>query len=167
MSDHHCPNSTTPITPGAYLRKRRAAAGVTLPQIATCLAALHHGPSGPGGPPRAASFLQRLSMRRRLAAAEHDRQHFTLCEVELLALLVPLDPRVYEQLVDLDLAGPDSGMPVPRLCRSCGCSFLDSCVDDFGITCTWARFDPNRCTSCVVWPAASHPRPSGPQELAA
>ena len=151
MSDHQCPVSTTPMTPGTYLRKRRVTAGFSIDHVAAGLDVLGRqylqccGDAAPWHP----SILRRLTLRRRLRAAEENRLLFTLREVERLGLLIRLDPNVYEQLVDLHLAGPDSGLPEPHVCRSCACSFLDPCVDEHG-TCGWARLDSGMCTACAA-----------------
>ena len=131
---------TQPLSPGAYLTLRREAAGLGLMQAASSLAACPWAIGRPG-------MLAVRQARRRLQSAEDNVQHLTLPRAEALASVIPLDPRVYEQLVDLHLAGPGSGLPVPQVCQLCACSWFDPCHDAHGQVCAWAS--PDLCTSCA------------------
>ena len=132
------PEPAPPFTPGAYLKRRRSLAGIALAPVARELAAL---------PLRGAPAAAELAiLEQRLARAEADAEPLTLCAVELVANSFALDARVYEQLVDLHLAGPASGLPVPQLCRSCACSFFDPCHTTHG-PCSWA--EPDLCSACA------------------
>jgi hypothetical protein len=100
------------ITPGQYLRIRRERAGFGLLQLAPTLAAL----PWLTGRSHADDIA---NARRRIERAESDSQHLTLPQAEALAMLVPMDPEIYEQLVDLHLSGDKGRFPQPQLCPTC------------------------------------------------
>ena len=92
--------------------------------------------------------LARLSIR--ISEAERNSQFLTLHEAEALSRVISLDPAVYVQLVDLYLAGPGAdgeydGLPAPRVCRACACSWSNSCPG----SCAWSDADPTICTTCA------------------
>lgn len=134
-------------TPGAYLDRRRVAAGLTREQVADRLAALPYAIV-------AATPAHIALLTDRLAAAELEGQHFTQPQAALLRQIFRFDVDVYLQLIDLQAAGPGSGLPVPHVCTSCACSWWMACVDDTG-PCAWSDADPNRCTHCAPAPAAT------------
>lgn len=128
------------MSPGKYLQLRRAHTGLGLIQAAATMAALPWTVRNPG--PTAKNRAH-----ARLLAAEEDREHFTLPEVESLGTVIPLDPQVYVQLVDLHLAGPTACLPRPQVCRECACSWMDPCLSDHAEPCAWA--EANLCTTCA------------------
>ena len=71
--------------PSSYRRFRSDARGVRLRRV-------HRPTRGRIG-----------QLQHRLAAAETDREFFTLCEAQILRNVFPFDPNIYEQLVDLRL----------------------------------------------------------------
>lgn len=133
--------------PGAYLQRRREVAGLTREQVADRLAALPWAIAP-------ASSAQREALARRIATAELDGQHFNDPQAALLRQIVPFDVWSYQALVHLDVAGAGWGLPVPHLCRACGCSFNDPCTGADG-TCAWVEDDPTLCTACPPTPAAT------------
>jgi len=144
-----------PMSPGTYIRKRRLMAGVTAAEAAGALAALeilaHRPTRGRIG-----------QLQHRLAAAETDREFFTLCEAQILRNVFPFDPNIYEQLVDLRLAGPGSALPQPQVCRNCACSWHDACIGTDG-PCAWHEED--LCTVCATTGAAEHVHRRRPLQL--
>ncbi|BBC72894.1 conserved hypothetical protein [Altererythrobacter sp. B11] len=136
------------ITPGAYLRLRREAARMGIRQVAAELAALPFAVMWPGP-----AEIARLAAR--IGAAEDDTEPFTLAEAELLQHAFRFDWSVYAQLIDLH-ADPasDGTLPVPQICRSCGCSWHDPCVRS-GAPCAWTDHNAELCTACAHRPAPS------------
>lgn len=135
------------MTPGTYLRKRREARGLTLAEAAGRLAARWNRPVSP-------AELARLEAR--FAAAEADRAHLDHGAAIELSDAVPLDPRVYVELVDLH-ADARCGLPEPQVCRECACSWHDPCLEPTAdglhrLPCAWAdplaAPDEALCTAC-------------------
>ncbi|WP_338445928.1 hypothetical protein V5F89_12335 [Pelagerythrobacter marensis] len=145
------------MSPGTYIRKRRTMAGVSVAQASGALAALeilaHRTVRGRIG-----------QLQQRLAAAEADRDHFTLCEAQILRNVFPFDPNVYEQLVDFHLAGPGAALPEPQICRNCACSYFDACMGTDG-PCAWHSDD--LCTVCANTGGAEHVNRHRPLRLIA
>lgn len=141
------------MSPGSYLRKRREAARLSLSDVARLVAKLPW-PVGPA----AAAEVERV--RIRLAAAECDSEPFAVSQAELLRHAFRLDLTVYAQLLDLHAAGAGTfaafGLPVPRVCRSCACSWHDACSTAFG-PCAWTVNEPDLCTACAPRPAGLAP----------
>ena len=113
-----------PVTAGGYLRMRREAAGVTLPEVA------------------------RIYARNALGAAAAE---LMLGEAEnnLIPLGEPAINRLREIFafaadIYLDLA---AGLPPPDLCRICACSWNDPC-EDGGHGCAWLDASHTICTAC-------------------
>lgn len=125
------------ITPGAYLKHRRTAAGLTPADIA---ARLHVEP-------------YRFDVRARaewIELIEADAQPMDVDLVVALREIYQFDLRVV-----LILSRIAQGFPAnpPRLCRVCACSWEDPCIDTARNTaCAWA--EPDLCTACVGTPAA-------------
>jgi hypothetical protein len=132
------------LSPGAYLRKRREAAGVTLDDMAAQLAGLPWRVRPPH-PSDVALMLERLE------AAEADRDNLTVLQASLVLNVFPLDIEVYEQLLLHHHARRAPwiarSVPIPRVCRRCACSDRDGCRTDRGM-CAWARGEPALCTAC-------------------
>ena len=112
------------MTPGAYLRMRREAAGVSLVEIA----------AGFSTQPRLAEHLR----AELIELVERDVQPPSFATVELLIAFFDFDRAVLIGLI----AGAE-----PQLCRVCACSEGDPCVTEHGETCSWDA--PDLCTACV------------------
>lgn len=130
-----------PMSPGTYLEKRRLAARLTIDDLAVRLAAL---PSLSGYDP--------AKLRSNLARAELSEGFFEGQPASMLARVLPFDPEIYAQLVDLHSAGlGDSGtswgLPVPTVCRRCACSWANACSDASG-PCSWSDSEADLCTRC-------------------
>ena len=141
---------TSPMSPGTYLRKRREAANLSLEIAAFRLATLPEAAL-----PAQVGAIDRLAFR--LADAEEDRAPLDLAQAGLLRRVYAFDLDAYEKLLLLHLAGPESGLPQPQLCRTCGCSWNDACLTGTG-PCAWSD-DPTLCTACVP---ATAPVQAGP-----
>jgi len=142
------------MSPGTYLRKRREAAGLDLRTTAARLAGLPWVL-------RAPSERDVGLLAARLGLVEADRWDLTRPQLDLVRTVIRIDPQVYEQLVQLHQAGPDSGLPIPSICRACGCTWFVACVDDDGHACSWASAAEDLCTACA--PAAQPDWPDAPQ----
>ena len=138
-----------PMLPGAYLRLRRCAAGLSIEQVAVRIAPRPH-------------LWQPVAVR--------------IVALELAAPMLVLDAAirvrertqafqfglgVWETLVELR-DDPASQLPVPRLCTGCGCSWTDPCHPFTGHECAWRPAEETGgdsiCTAC--------PLPSPPAEMA-
>ncbi|MFC3579505.1 hypothetical protein [Sphingomonas hylomeconis] len=126
------PPALPPVTPAAYLRLRRKAAGLSVAAAARRIV----GERGFD----AASRLIRLLETEGVTARHRDM-------ISGLADAFPLDADIYMQLC---------GAPAhqqPRICRGCGCSEWDPCVSADGAhRCGWAG--PPACTRCAEAPGA-------------
>lgn len=139
------------MTPGTYLMKRRLAVGISLNEVARQLTVLHEAIRSPL--PGDQSHLW-----ARLAEAEADRDNLTLSQAALVRRIYPFDGTVYEALLMRHYGG--AALPLPRVCRACGCSWHDSCVTADG-PCAWSDAEPNLCTACETRRAtAAQPSPT-------
>lgn len=118
------PTSSRPISPGTYLRTRREAAGLSLHEVALALMAL---PEARLASTPFAIGYQTARLEQHLAKAEADRDNLTLPHAMLLAKVFGLDPHVYHALLLVHYDQVGTGLPVPRLCRVCACSWNDPC----------------------------------------
>jgi hypothetical protein len=137
--------------PGAWLARRRQAAGLTCSEVAARLAALPWA-IAPASPDTVSKLAERL------ADAETTGAPFTQPQAALLRNIFRFDLDIYFQLVDLAAAGDGCGLPVPQICTSCGCSWHDACAPSprtGGQPCAWSDEDPHTCTACV----RTRPRP--------
>ena len=135
-----------PISPGTYVRLRREHAGWTLDQLALQLG------TRPGS----------ADIRTELDALEADAPGDHLALVWRLVHVFRIDPHIYLALAG-HAADPDSGLPSPRICRGCGCSWNDPCRiesngPDDGEPCSWAG-DSDWCTACAQRAAPTPPAP--------
>lgn len=121
------------LTPGQYIARRRAAAGLSIEDVATQIATL----------PRLGE-IDRIAWLDRI---ETDVSPVTFDVFAVLTVCVPMDPVVLRELIALADAGSDT-IETPRLCRTCACSEFDPCHDEHGATCGWAEQD--LCTSCAA-----------------
>lgn len=115
-----------PLTPAAYLRMRREAAGLTERRVAGMLA------RKADDIPAALDLVHVLETPGNVA-----RRPETL---ETLRDIFPFDPDLYRQLAS---APADQH---PRVCRSCGCSQWDPCGDEQD-ACSWSS--DIACTRCL------------------
>jgi len=109
---------------GEYLKKRREAAGLTIEQLCT------------NGPGKAAAIAMMSDLEAGLIEATENH--------------------IY-QLWQIIAFCPDTAMAIlkgkdVRICKSCGCSWKDACVDEHGHTCHWVAMD--RCSHCDFQEAA-------------
>jgi len=131
------------MRPGTYLRLRREAAGLTHRHIAIVLV-----PAG-----RADAAELRASMSRRLRLIESDDQAGSnpsprdLDLVDQLGSVFAFSAAIYWLLVGI-AADPESEIPVPQICRGCGCTWSDPC-NERGRGCAWSAEDPSLCTTCA------------------
>lgn len=153
---HQAPPSG-PITPGAYLRRRRDASGLGLRQAAASMVAHPAAIRLPSS-----SAITRMALR--LGAAEDDTQPLSDAQVSLLQDIFPFDPAIYHRLVAIHHAG--ANLAPPQLCRSCACSWFDPCQTLQG-SCGWAA--PDLCTACAEReaPPPAQPHPASCAQVAA
>ncbi len=117
----------SPMTPDRYLQLRREAAGLSILQVAEHLA------QRPGDVSLALSVIRSLETPRIRA-----RHRSTL---QNLRRAFPFDLDVYRQLCE------EPAERHPMICRGCGCTTHDACVEADGqTTCAWAL--PTLCTRC-------------------
>lgn len=142
------------MTPGTYLNKRRMAAGLEPLELARHMA----GMPWPIGEPSPAQIRHFIGYLHRL---ELDHATLTRAQFEVLREALPIDVTVYYDLVALRDDGPDSELSQPNVCRVCGCSHFNACVDQAGRPCAWTSVENNLCTACALtdWPDA--PLPEG------
>lgn len=122
------------ITPGAYLKHRRCAAGLSPADVA---GELHVEP-------------YRFDERGRaewIELIEADAQPADLDLVVALKRIFPFDLRILIALVRISQG---SGETPPQLCRVCGCSEWDPCVIN-GQGCAWREEH-----LCTAHPADAH-----------
>jgi hypothetical protein len=125
-------DATTPppaMTPGRYMRLRREARSLSIDAIATMIAAK---------PADRATVRNELHMLECGDPSPDDYRGL----VESLAGLFRFDPVIYSLLVDR-AHDPESELPLPAICRVCGCTWCDPCDPP----CSWAEID--LCTACV------------------
>ncbi|HEY0626707.1 MAG TPA: hypothetical protein VGD10_08225 [Allosphingosinicella sp.] len=121
------------MKPGDYMRLRREAAGLTIDSIALLCG---------GGDPKARAEAQ--NQMRRIENGEGDLTDHHGLLLKLRGVMA-FDLEVYEKLV---LYAADQELPLPQVCRGCGCSWMDPCADRRTGTCAWADGDPTLCTTC-------------------
>jgi hypothetical protein len=54
------------------------------------------------------------------------------------------------------MAAAPALVPIPGVCRVCGCSQFDACVNEEGWTCGWADPTHTLCTFCAELHADMH-----------
>lgn len=115
-----------PLSPAAYLKLRRLAAGLTVEGLAELIAPRHTDRSE-------ARALVRCLETEGVRARNRET-------IDLLADHFRIDPDVYHQLA----TEPPSRHPL--ICRGCGCSEYDPCSGPKGV-CGWASL--RACTRCA------------------
>lgn len=128
------------MLPGTYLRLRRAAHGLSTRDLARQLVGLPFARQGP-----VEIFVNRMTAR--LRDAETGSEHLVPNQAILLSQIVPFEPPVYLRLIALTSV-PGLSVPVPQLCRGCGCSWHMACIDARGAPCSWSADDSTLCTRC-------------------
>jgi len=113
------------MTPAAYLRLRREAAGLTLDDVATRLAP---------------QIVNRHTAYALIRLWEADGVVAEIADVIRLRAVFRFDVTVYRQLVE------EPADRHPRICRSCACSQDDACIDGAAGSCAWSSDD--FCTRC-------------------
>lgn len=121
------------LTPGTYLRLRREAAGRTLRETALIYA---HTQAG--------ATVAEMTLR------DAERDAVLLGEPSLRRLQFAFH---FDAFVYLSLAGED--LPVPPICRGCGCTWADACSSRVFGPCAWADAEQTICTACVRKAAAA------------
>lgn len=117
------------MRPGLYLSKRRAAAKLSIEDVAGQI-----------------SCEPSLAERERvewLGRIEQDVAPVTLSVAHALQPVFPFDVRVLMSLVRLQ---DGEQISAPRICSVCACTERDPC-DDHGRGCYWAG--PEICSCCV------------------
>ncbi|SFR79676.1 helix-turn-helix domain-containing protein [Sphingomonas jatrophae] len=123
---------TAPLTAGGYLTRRRAAAGLSIADVATMLAT-HTANEGP-----LASLIARI---------EQDEVEPSGLLLNQLRGAFAFDHHTYRFLL--------LGGHAPQLCRICACSWCDPCDDEVAGPCAWSDIDPSLCTHCAARIAAA------------
>ena len=137
-SQDHSPNHA--LTPGAYLKRRRQAAGLSLADVAARLETQ----------PRLAEHLRADWLER----IEADIQPATFQTIVALREAYSFDLLVLLTLVNISL-----GIPVapPALCRICACSDDDICCSRVSFRmCDWV--EPDLCSFCSLIDPQPAPR---------
>jgi len=132
MTHAHPPAS---LAAGAYLRKRREAARLTIADVATIITGLLEDD---------ARTIDLMLVLDRVESGDSP------CPPELLDNLghaIRFVPEIYAALL--------AGTGVPPICRDCACSWTDPCVHSDGEACAWAQ--PDLCTACAVTSGAPAP----------
>lgn len=121
-----------PMTPGTYLRLRRTAARLSALELARRLY------------PRAAESAIAAS-RALIERVEADEVTIGATFSRTLAQHIAMDSEIFDRLTAI-FTGAD--IPLPQICRTCGCSWNDPCQDEWLDPCAWSVSDPNLCTHC-------------------
>lgn len=114
------------LTPGQYLQKRRAAAGLSIDDVAERIATV----------PRWAQHLRRGWLEQ----IESDQMPATFNTIVVLNQVLEFN---LSALVALSVEGHN----VPRLCIVCACCEAEPCIGSAG-ACSWV--DADLCSSCVI-----------------
>lgn len=117
------------MTPGTYLRTRREAVGLSMEKLLGMIGTV--------------PAIPEHRRREWLEGIENDTIPPDQFALHALRSCFRFDVRVANQLIDIHHYA--AALPVPRLCRSCGCSNADPC-NDGGRGCGWAEYD--LCTIC-------------------
>ncbi len=123
-----------PLTPGAYLKHRRQAAGLSVADVAALMRTEPHEP-------------EHLRIER-LKLIEADAAPMTLATIVGLRLIYRFDLTILAQLEAIAQGASDINLP--PLCRFCACSQDDACSDALGQGCDWVSDDV--CSRCAPAP---------------
>ncbi len=122
------------MTPGAYLKHRRTAAGLDLHDVAAALAT----------EPRLAEHARASWIER----IEADIVPMSFTTIVALRRAFRFDLDVLAQLAAIAMHSP---VEPPRLCRICACSEADPCLGHRG-ACSW--IDEDLCSACSTYELA-------------
>ena len=122
-----------PLKPGAYIKARRCAAGLSIGEVALRF----------GTAPRW-SLRERVTWLEQIEADLQPASAFTL---DALRGIFPFDLDVLS-LLDAIAIGARPDEDAPQLCTVCACSELDPCWHKDGEPCAWAT--PTLCTACAT-----------------
>ena len=127
---------TGTITPGAYLKRCRQRAGLSIADVAA----------------RVATEPQTSEHQRGkwLELIEADAAPASFRTVVALRLAYRFDLTV---LAQLEAIAQGADILAPFLCRICACSKNGRCMDPKGDECCWV--EPDLCSACATPPAAS------------
>lgn len=117
------------LTPGAYIKQRRQAAGLSVADVASRIAT----------EPQSAEHLR----GEWLELIEADAAPASFSTIVALRLVFRFDLTV---LAQLEAISQGADVPAPQLCRICTCSADDCCTDAFGGRCAWIEED--LCSTC-------------------
>lgn len=142
---HHVPDA--PMSPGKYICMRRDSTGLDQVDVALAIAGQRWSAEEAG------VLLVRLEADEILEG--RSTEHLAL--IEAVSNVIRFDVGVYWKLVQ---ARTDPAAIVPPICRECGCTWLDPCVDEGGLACAWANAGSGEeplCTFCEPTPVSGGP----------
>jgi len=122
------------MTPGAYLKHRRTAAGLGIHDVAAALATEPH--------------LAQHVRAEWLEQIEADIVPMTFNTIVSLRRAFAFDLDILAQLAAIAMRSP---IEPPRLCRICACSEADPCLGHRG-ACSWV--DEDLCSACFTYEPA-------------
>ena len=130
------------MRPGTYIRLRREKSGWEHSELAVALA--RH----PEDRPAIRADLELLEDESDGALPPASLRPLVL----RLAEMLDLDVDIYFALVGF-AHDPDSGLPCPRICTGCGCTWNHACMDTQTLTpCHWRDDGEDRCSTCPPAP---------------
>lgn len=144
------PSGPPVMTPGAYLRLRRVAAGLTVDQVALLLGRVEGSP--------VATRNAVAAYRNELLLLEQGSGAMTPERAQLLGRLQGMvvgrlhDVFAFDHQVYLDLvaiaADPEGELPRPRVCRACGCTWNHPCDHSSYGACAWVETADDEAPIC-------------------
>lgn len=139
LSLHVLGEATPPMTPGTYMRLRRQYAGLSIETLARAIAVN-------------ADISSQLT--EMLKQAEEDSIPIGSPGSARIQKIIGFDAEIYDRLVAIRFG---HNLPIPQICKSCGCSWNDPCIDAETGPCSWSDHDSNQCTCCAHPPTAPQP----------
>lgn len=121
-----------PMRPGTYLQKRREAALLSVRDVALLMAD---------------DLTCVAEVVQRIEEAESDEKGLHGGFAGKLHNVFSFDLEVYLILAALR-ADPKAEIPLPQICRECGCTWHDACWHPDHGSCAWVDGDPTLCTHC-------------------
>ncbi|MCW2412034.1 MULTISPECIES: XRE family transcriptional regulator [unclassified Sphingobium] len=118
------------MSPGTYLARRRAAAGLEVEDVAL----------------RIETTPYPMNLRDRVAWLRNIERDVSPLTISTAVALQQLYPFSGEVLVQLAACAEQPERTPPQLCRVCACTQHDPCCEGY-LTCGWA--EPDLCTSCA------------------
>lgn len=125
---------TGALAPGAYLRLRREAAGLSLDDVAFAM-----------------ETIPTVSARSRAEWLGQIEAGLAPLQVDVLLALEAHPMLMFDRDVLLALSALAAGLTafVPAICGACGCTEYDPCVTDEEGCCAWADAAATICTRCA------------------